>query len=452
MSLQQEILDNLGFEALTPMQTEMSERASQTSGLILLSPTGSGKTLAFLLPLLENVQASVNAVQAVIVVPVRELAQQIENVLRSTKTPLRFVTLYGGRPAMQEHRIIKEVNPQIVIATPGRLLDHIDKENLNVRGSRVLVIDEFDKCLELGFQKEMNSILQHLRHVRKCWLTSATESPEILDFMNQISHSFEKLDYRMPEETLQERFVLRHVISPKKDKLETLAGLLNDLEGQPSIVFVSHRESVERVGAYLSSQGFFVSMYHGGMEQEIRERALYRFRNGSANVLVSTDLAARGLDIPEVRAVIHYHLPLKEEDFIHRSGRTARWDMDGAVYLILSESETLPEYASVSELFELSGRPLQIVPPRFVTIYIGRGKKDHLSKGDILGFLCKKGGLKSAEIGRIDVGSHFSYAAVLRSRLKAVLKQIAGEKIKGMKTIFEETRNYNTHYDSKSKR
>lgn len=440
MSLQQEILKSLGYEALTPMQSEMYDKAPQSSGLVLLSPTGSGKTFAYLLPLLERIQASIETLQGVIIVPTRELVQQIDDVLRSMKAPIRFVKLHGGRPTMEEHKRIKEVKPQVIITTPGRFLDHLQKENINPFTVKNLIIDEFDKCLELGFQGEMENILRYLKSVQQCWLMSATDSEEIPNFMHKVTPRFEKLDFSDQNDDLSDRLTIKQVTSPSKDKLETLGELLNLIHGEPSIVFVAHRESVERVGNYLRSKGFFVSMYHGGLEQEIRERALYKFRNGSTNVLVSTDLAARGLDIPEVQAVIHYHLPLKKEDFVHRNGRTARWNSEGVIYLITSESERIPDFIEDFESIDLPKSPLKVIPPKYVTIYIGRGKKDKLSKGDILGFLCKKGGLKNSEIGRIDVGSHFSYAAILRSKVANALKGISGEKIKGMKTLFEETK------------
>ena len=357
------------------------------------------------------------------------------------KTGLRSMALYGGRPAMEEHRKIKEIHPQVVFATPGRLNDHLSKENLNAYGVKLLVIDEFDKCLELGFQDEMEQTLKHFGPLSKCWLTSATDAEAIPQFMNKVVPTYRKLSYLAPTEEANERVEMWKVLSPEKDKLRTLGHLLSSLKGQPTIVFVAYRESVERVGKWLSDEGFFSVMYHGGMEQEVRERALYKFRSGAANVLVSTDLAARGLDIPEVRVVVHYHLPLKQEEFVHRNGRTARWDAEGAIYLLLGPTEHEPEYVEnlPEKTLDFTTR-IQPSQPRFTTIYIGRGKRDKLSKGDVLGFLCKKGGLKSADIGRIDVGSHYAYVAVARTRIKDVLKRVAGEKIKGMKTLIEEMR------------
>lgn len=443
MNLKQNILTALGYDSLTPMQEAMYDSSQKRGGIVLLSPTGSGKTLAYLLPLVEMIQTGTDVLQAVVVSPTRELAIQIEDVLKRMKTGVRVVSLYGGRPAMQEHRVLKEVNPHVVVGTPGRLNDHLNKDNLNGRGVKLLVIDEFDKCLELGFQDEMNDVVSHFPLIDKCWLMSATDAESIPKFMERVTRDYVKLDFQDSQSDLDRRINLCQVISPNKDKLETLGQLLTYIKGLPTIVFVSHRESVQRVGAWLQSKGFYAVMYHGGMEQDVRERALYKFRNGSANVLVSTDLAARGLDIPEVRAVVHYHMPLKSEEFTHRNGRTARWDSDGTIYLLTYVEEPLPEYidGELSQV-DLPNVPIKPVSPSFTTLYIGRGKSEKLSKGDILGFLCKKGGLKSGDIGRIDVAAHYSLVAILRSKLKSVLSRVSGEKIKGMKTIIEETKKY----------
>ena len=434
------VILTLGFESLTQMQNRMLEVGKRRGGVVLLSPTGSGKTIGYLLPAINQVDENLDTLQIVVVVPTRELAQQSEAVLKNMKVGIRSLSLYGGRPTMEEHRKIKDVKPQIVFATPGRLNDHLRKENLIAHGLKVLIIDEFDKCLELGFQKEMESLIHNLSNISSCWLMSATDADEIPQFMNILFSSYEKLNFLTTNaSTTEKRVQVLYVKSPQKDKLETLAHLLSYIKGAPTIVFVAYRESAERVGKWIREQGFTAVIYHGGMEQEWRERALYKFRSGAANVLVSTDLAARGLDIPEVEAIIHYHLPLKEEDYIHRNGRTARWDAKGSIYWVLGPTEQLPTYETTACELKLNiNAPIVPVAPRFSTIYIGRGKRDKLSKGDVLGFLCKKGGLRSDEIGRIDVGAHYAYVSVLRNKLKKTLQQVSGEKIKGMKTIIEE--------------
>ena len=181
-----EILESLGYEELTAMQRTMGQKALKTGGVVLLSPTGSGKTLAYLLPMVSLLDVRLDTLQAIVIVPTRELATQSEQMLKRLKSGLRAMSLYGGRPAMQEHRAIREVRPQVVFATPGRLLDHLAKDNLNARGLKLLVVDEFDKCLELGFQDEMGRVLDELPHPSRCWLMSATDAPAIPDFMGRL--------------------------------------------------------------------------------------------------------------------------------------------------------------------------------------------------------------------------------------------------------------------------
>ena len=223
-----------------------------------------------------------------------------------------------------------------------------------------------------------------------------------------------------------------------KDKLQTLFRLLCMLGQQTSLVFVNYRESVERVGQYLRQMGVSVDTFHGGMEQRDRERALFRFSNGSCNVFVSTDLASRGLDIPGIDNIIHYHLPLNEEAYIHRNGRTARWDASGQAYMILGPEEAVPDYIQEPpQPYRIPTRIPSPQQPRWVTLYIGKGKKEKISKGDIVGFLSKVGGLQREQLGRIDVLPGWSYAAVERRSVRQLIERIQGQKIKGIKTLFQ---------------
>jgi superfamily II DNA/RNA helicase len=252
------------------------------------------------------------------------------------------------------------------------------------------------------------------------------------------------IDFLSEEEQTSERVTIYQVFSPQKDKLETLRQLLLTMGDESSIVFLNYRESVERTNQYLLQQGFVTCHLHGGMEQRQREDMLYKFSNGSANVLVATDLASRGLDIPDIKNIIHYHLPESEEGYIHRVGRTARWEAIGRTFFILNKEETIPAYVkgNIAEYqLPLATEELsKVKPPKMATLYIGKGKKDKISRGDIVGFLCKKGGLQPTEIGRIDVSERYAYAAVSREKLQTVLKQTCGEKIKGVKTVIEEVR------------
>ena len=434
------ILEKLGISELNDMQKEATQAVLRTNNdVVILSPTGSGKTLAYLLPLVQLIDASVPTVQAVVIVPGRELALQSATVLKDMGCGLRACACYGGRAAMDEHRVLRQVQPHIVFATPGRLLDHIEKENILTTGIRYLVIDEFDKCLEMGFLNEMNAIINRLSNVQRRILISATDAESIPHFVNMGRTM--RMDYLIEEEQVSDRVNVYQVISPVKDKLETLRNLLCELGEESSIVFLNYRESVERVADYLQEQGFTLSYFHGGLEQRQREDALYKFSNASANVLVSTDLASRGLDIPSINNIIHYHLPESEQGYIHRVGRTARWDKLGKTFFILNQEESIPDYIDAEPTLHTIPTDLPAPPkPKMVTLYIGKGKKDKLSKGDIVGFLCKKGGLKGTEIGRISVEDRFTYVAIDRAQLRSVLRNVQGEKIKGMKTIIEEVR------------
>ena len=438
----QQILNKLHITALNEMQQHTAEAVLGSDGdVVLLSPTGTGKTLAYLLPLIQLLDSTSDAVQALVITPGRELALQSDNVLKSMGCGLRSTACYGGRATMDEHKVLKEVRPQIVFGTPGRLNDHLDKDNISRYAIQYLIIDEFDKCLEMGFQGEMQRLVKSLPALRRRILLSATNAEQIPQFVN-MSKKGTLIDFLPEDEQTSQRITLYEVHSPQKDKLETLRQLLLSFGDESSIVFLNYRDSVERVNNYLLEEGFVTSCFHGGLEQKQREDALYKFSNGSANVLVSTDLASRGLDIPDIQNIVHYHLPESEDGYIHRVGRTARWDAAGRTFFILNSSEHIPDYVegdvvpyAVAEL-QHADPPL----PRMATIYIGKGKKDKISKGDIVGFLCKTGGLKADEIGRIDVKDRYAYAAVKREKLKQVLRQTQGEKIKGIKTIIEQVK------------
>ena len=440
----QKILSKLRITELNEMQQHAVEAITGFDGdVVLLSPTGSGKTLAYLLPLVQLIEkeeptANSQWPTALVVTPGRELALQSHQVLQDMKCGIRSTACYGGRAAMDEHRVLKEVHPHIVFGTPGRLNDHLDKENISRYQIRYLIIDEFDKCLEMGFHNEMQKLIKGLPGLQRRILLSATNAEQIPQFVNMAKKGT-LIDFLPEEEQTSDRITLYEVHSPQKDKLETLKQLLLSFGNESSIVFLNYRDAVERVNEYLQEQGFTTSCFHGGLEQQQREAALYRFSNGSANILVSTDLASRGLDIPDIQNIIHYHLPESEEGYIHRVGRTARWDAKGRSFFILNGQESIPDYVegNITEYdipLTSSSSPLS---PKMGTLYIGKGKKDKISKGDIVGFLCKNSDLKADEIGRIDVKDRYAYVAIQREKLKQVIHAVQGQKIKGIKTIIE---------------
>lgn len=433
-------LSHAGIKELNDMQKASIEAYDKQEDMVLLSATGTGKTLAYLLPLAAHLKRGVDEVQAVVLVPSRELAMQTDGVFKQLKTGFNSMSCYGGRPASDEHRVMKSLSPAVIFGTPGRILDHLEKGNFNAASVHTLVLDEFDKCLELGFQEEMTKILSCFPNIRKRVLLSATDTEQIPAFVGVKGKRVKRLNFlEGTENSLSDRIELYEVDSPEKDKLETLYRLLCCLGAQSSIVFLNFREAVERVYNYLVDKKTACACFHGKLEQEDREKALYKFSNGSCNVLVATDLAARGLDIPSIDNVIHYHFPLDEEAFIHRNGRTARWEATGRSFIIKGPEETLPSYM-LDNTIEKYVFPEDVpapAKPEWETLYIGKGKKDKLNKVDILGFLCKKGHLTAREVGRIDVRDYYSFVAVRRKRVKEMLNLVRDEKIKGKKTKIE---------------
>ncbi|MBO4662343.1 MAG: DEAD/DEAH box helicase [Bacteroidaceae bacterium] len=420
------------------MQEEMLSSCRRYDNVVLLSPTGSGKTLAYLLALSvgKDIQAGGGAFPSVLIlVPSRELAVQTRDVATKLYHNLKVFACYGGRAAMEEHRVIREMHPDIIVGTPGRVLDHIGKDNFATDGIGMLVIDEFDKSLELGFRKQMQDILIMLPNVRRRILLSATDSADIPSFVG--IDNVHKLDFTGGDD-YEGRIRQWVVRSPQKDKLRTLSDLLCCHAQETSMVFLGFRDAVGRVADWLSGMGFTVSAFHGGMEQKDRERALFKFECGAANILVCTDLAGRGLDIAGVDNIIHYHLPVNKETLVHRNGRTARWDKEGNSFLITGPEETVPDFVGDDrEEVVLPGRVAVPAKSRWEVLYIGRGKKDKVNKVDVVGFLSKIGGLQREQLGMVRVFPSWSFAAVERRAVRDVLNKVRGQKIKGQKTIIE---------------
>lgn len=425
------ILNNLNIDALNPMQEE-SITANQTHpNIVLLSDTGSGKTLAFLLPILERLDAENKNTQALIIVPSRELAMQIEKVFKSLGTGFKITCCYGGHlRETEENNLIQP--PALIVGTPGRLADHIRRNNITTDTISFLVLDEFDKSLELGFTEEVSFIIGSLPALEKKMLTSATEAVDIPEFLGL--ETVHRINYLSEDKKLVDGLAIQVINSPEADKIDTLFQLLCYYGARSTIVFCNHRESVERCSKLLSDKGIYNEFYHGAMEQQERDSALCKFRNGSTDVLITTDLAARGLDIPNIRYIIHYHLPHTEDIFTHRNGRTARMDASGTSVLIIGPDEEVPAYID-TELQELNIPSQSPLPerPKWSTLFIAAGKKDKVNKVDIVGFLAQKGQLKKEDIGLIEVKDFFSFVAIRKTKLGAALELIKHERIKNKK-------------------
>ena len=428
-----EFLKNLSIPEFNEMQLAVIEKATSVNNLMLLAPTGSGKTLAFLIPVVNKLQADAEGVQALIVVPSRELALQIEQVFKLMKTSFKVSCCYGGHSMKIEQNSLSDA-PAVIIGTPGRLADHIFRKSFDARSVKIVVLDEFDKSLQMGFHEQLIVIFKALTGKQKHILTSATRLdawPEFLPFTKP-----ETLNYLKDEK--DSKLELKLIRTSSIDKVETLMRLVAGFNQEVCLVFCNHRDAVDRISALLTQHNIEHGTLHGAMEQIDREKNLIKFRGGAHTILIATDLASRGLDIPEIKHVVHYQLPPQQDAFLHRNGRTARMHAEGQAYLVLANDEKLPGYIdkSVEEIFvdKKLKRPL---PPLYSCLYISAGKKDKISKGDIVGLLTKKGGLQSADIGLITTLDFSSYVSVKRALVNQVLANIKNEKLKNTKVKIE---------------
>mgnify|MGYP003508385611 FL=1 len=429
----QSIYRNLQIQDMNQMQKSAYKTSENENDLLLLSPTGSGKTLAFLFPVLRNLKKENSGIQAMILVPSRELALQIEQVFKSMGTDFKVSVCYGGHDKKIEVNNLIE-SPALLIGTPGRIAYHLKNDNFDATTIKTLVLDEFDKSLEFGFHDDMSLIISEMPLLSQRILTSATAMTEIPAFTglnNEATVDFLKVLEIKPD------FQLRKVITTSEEKLETLFQLLCKIGNKRTLIFCNHRDAVDRISELLKEKGISRETFHGGMEQDERERALLKFKNDSSRILITTDLASRGLDIPEVESIVHYQLPPKEDAFIHRNGRTARMNAKGFVYLIMTEDENFPFIKKNTPEEKLTQDYKMPSRTPFLTIYISAGKKDKVNKVDIVGFLIKKGELEKDDIGLIEVKDTTSYVAVNRQKVVALLKKLDNQRLKNKKLKIE---------------
>ena len=424
---QQDILTKLNIHTLNPMQEEAVSVIETTTNTVILSPTGTGKTLAFSLPLLKVLNPDSKEVQALILVPSRELAIQIEQVIRSMGSGYKVNAVYGGRPMSKDKIEIKH-NPAILIGTPGRILDHFDSDRFSKTSIKTLILDEFDKSLEDGFEEEMKGIITQLPSVNKRILTSATQAVKVPGFV--------RLDKPTIVNYLKEKkgskLAIKTVVSPDKNKLKTLLQLVQHIGNEPGIIFCNLRDSINEVSRFLKRNKISHACFSGGMEQKDRERALIKFRNGTSQILIATDLAARGIDIPEMNYIIHYELPRHEEEFIHRNGRTARVNEKGTAYVLKWESQLLPEFIQNVKGINISKKAPH-KPQFWETIFISGGRKDKISKGDIAGLFFKQGGINKDQLGTIELKPDCAFVAIPLTMADELVEKLNNTRLKKKK-------------------
>lgn len=429
----EQLLSNSGHSSLLPLQKATIHAFGKNDHVRLIAQTGSGKTIAFLLSAISEIKPGRLGTQVLILAPTRELALQVRAVLKSFRSNFTNTVCYGGHPVKTERNELAE-NPTIIIATPGRMLDHLKRGHVKLDNCKTIVVDEFDKCLEFGFESEMNAIRSYLPESFKTLFVSATELsfiPKPWDFERAVTLSFQT-------ETMPVGLKLWTV---KSDNLfDSLVACLTHFKDEPSVVFCNYREVSEDVSQRLNENNLSSIAYHGGMNQNERELALIKFRNGSVLTLICTDLGARGLDIENIKHVIHYQFPESEAAYIHRNGRTARANQQGNGYVLHNDQQILPDYLELPERIFAPVENQQPVTPRWVTLYFGAGKKDKLRKLDIVGFLSQQGELDQKEIGKIDVLDHVSFAAIASRKSANVLRAIRGKRIKGKRIVIKKAK------------
>ena len=424
---QEDILTKLNIQQLNPMQEEAVTVIERTRNTILLSPTGSGKTLAFLLPIIKNLDANCSNIQVLVLVPSRELAIQIEQVVRSMGSGFKVNAVYGGRSMAKDKIELKHV-PAILIGTPGRISDHFSNERFSVVDIKTIVLDEFDKSLEVGFEYEMRGVINQLPNLNKRVLTSATKGVEVPEFV--------RLDKPTVINFLQEKrasnLAIKLVIPEKKSKLQGLLELLLHIGNQQGIVFCNLKDSINLVSSFLEKNNISHACFSGGMEQKERERSLIKFRNGTSQLLIATDLAARGIDIPDMEYIVHYELPFAIEEFTHRNGRTARVEAKGTAYVLKAPKEKLPDFISNSKPIDIS-KKAPIKPQYWETLFISGGRKDKISKGDIAGLFFKQGEINSDQLGVIELKQDCAFVAVPLSMADKLVEKLNNTRLKRKK-------------------
>ena len=423
---QEAILAKLNIYELNPMQEEAIKVIKENTNVILLSPTGTGKTLAFSLPLINSLDPTSKEIQALILVPSRELAIQIEQVIRSMGSGYKVNAVYGGRP-MSKDKIELKHTPAILIGTPGRVADHFSNDRFSKNNIKTIILDEFDKSLEVGFEYEMRGIINELPSINKRILTSATQGVEIPDFVGLDSP--ETINYLGKSVS---KLKVKTVISPAKNKLNTLLYLLNHIGNHQGIIFCNLKDSIQKVSSFLESKNMSHGCFNGGMEQKDRERSLIKFRNGTNQILIATDLAARGIDIPEMKYIIHFQLPLSKEEFTHRNGRTARVSSKGNAYVLKWKEERLPEFIGTPPVEDISKQSIR-KPVFWETLFISGGRKDKISKGDIAGMFFKLGKLTKDQLGIIELKQDCAFIAVPASMVDHLVENLNNTRLKKKK-------------------
>ncbi|KLV39090.1 hypothetical protein SH16_03231 [Aeromonas caviae] len=435
----QDNLASLGYLQMTPIQAQSLPLVLDGKDLIAKAKTGSGKTAAFGLGLLAKLDVNRLAVQALVLCPTRELADQVATEIRRlarTLPNVKLVTLCGGTPTAPQSATLG-FGAHIAVGTPGRILKHLEQGTLALDDLKTLVLDEADRMLDMGFGEDINRVISHAPRDRQTLLFSATYPEGIA----QMSRGVQRNPVEVSVESLHEESAIEQKLYevPAGQRLDALTWLLSHYQPGSCVVFCNTKRACNDVADHLAAKGFSALALNGDLEQRERDQVLVRFANGSATILVATDVAARGLDIKELGAVINYELTYDPEVHVHRIGRTGRAGQQGLALSLYQPNEAqrvnfIEEYQQApipqGDLAGI-GRDIKPIAPQMVTLSIDAGRKSKVRAGDILGALTGEGGIAGADVGKIQIAEQYSYVAVKRQVASAALKRLQEGKIKG---------------------
>jgi len=434
-------LASLGYQAMTPIQAQSLPPILEGKDVIAQAKTGSGKTAAFGLGLVQKLDAKLFCVQSLVLCPTRELADQVARELRRLARSIdniKVLTLCGGVPLGPQRNSL-EHGAHIIVGTPGRIEDHLRKGTLLLDQLNTLVLDEADRMLDMGFQQALDAVIARIPRQRQTLLFSATYPEQIRSMAERIMIRPVRVqvDSIHDSATIQQHF---YCFGQNKQRLTALRLLLLKFRPESTLVFCNTKRETEEVAEDLRSHGFSALALHGDLEQRARDQTLVRFANKSTSVLVATDVAARGLDIDALDAVVNYHFARDSELYIHRIGRTGRAGSKGIACTLYSEKE---DY-KVARLEEYLGQSIDTEPlppfsllekstfrPSMTTLQIDGGKKQKVRPGDILGALTGKNGIAGKQVGKIHIFDNHAYVAVSRDSAKPALRKLSEGKLKG---------------------
>ena len=436
-------LESLEYKVMTPIQAQGLPAILEGKDLLAQAKTGSGKTAAFAIGLLHHLDVKKYETQALVLCPTRELADQVSKEIRRLARAIpntKILTLCGGKP-LAPQLVSLEHSPHIVVGTPGRIIKHlIDKQSLDLKHLKLLVLDEADRMLDMGFYDDIMQIINSTPSERQTLLFSATYPDQIREISDAIQN--DPVDIRLESSHSENKIKQIFYEIEKGERTKTLISILHHYRPESTVVFCNRKQQAKELAEALWQEGFHALALHGDLEQRERDQVLVQFSNKSSSILIATDVAARGIDIKDLAAVVNFELSPDPEIHVHRIGRTGRAGKEGLAFSLFMASEAhkvnrIEEYlkmtVTINNINTLKLRENFKLSPPMVTLCINGGRKNKVRAGDILGALTSNTDLPGKQIGKIDIFDTIAYVAVERPIAKQALKILNEGKIKGRK-------------------